>query len=308
MIFVSDEELERLKREIHTRLREGVSEELRGWNWDRPPVAPYSRSILFGVSALAGRYCENFRDIYLRYVLKRKVPVSEKLVRGLFFHRLIYRTISAARSIMLSSWPFKIEELEKALDSIRDLVGKSAEDVALRLGKEPSPEDMVRAEALRKFMVRQIVCEVERVRMRHPWPNVETVLAEALPSVAERRIDGSRLGLSRSLSVDLLEGNLILEVKTGDVRSFHKYAIAGYALALEAATGVPHDAGIIIYVGFLENGDPVLRHRSVLVDDALRREFLAIRDEAAEIVENGIDPGMPAHCPDYCPWRPVCHG
>ena len=308
MIFVPGEELEKLRREVHTRLREGVSEELRGWNWDSPPVAPYSRSVLFGVSALAGRYCETYRDIYLRYVLKRKVPRTEKLVRGLLFHRLIYKMISAARNIVLSSWPFKIEELETALGSTRPLVDESAREVAESLGTKPSPNDVERAEALRRFMVRQILCEIERARMRHPWPNAETVLAEALPSVAERRIDGSRLGLSRSLSVDLLEGNLILEVKTGDIRPFHKYAIAGYALALEAAAGVPHDAGIIIYVGFLENGDPVLRHRSVLVDDALRREFLAIRDEAIEIVENGVDPGMPAHCPDYCPWRPVCHG
>lgn len=308
MIFVPGEELERLRREIHSRLGEGISEDLRGWNWDRSPVAPYSREHLFGISALAGRYCETYRDIYLRYVLGKKVPRTRKLVRGLLLHRVVYRTISFSRSVISSLWPFRMEGLIKELRSGEGIVQAAAEDVKKSLGVEPTEEDVRRARALFEMMVRQVSCEVERVRMRYSWPNVETVLAEALPSVAERKIDGSRLGLSRSLSVDLLEGNIILEVKTGEVRPFHKYAIAGYALALEAATGVPHDAGLILYIGFLENGDAVVRHRTVLVDDGLRREFLAIRDEAAEVVENGVDPGMPAECPEYCPWWGVCHG
>lgn len=308
MIFVSGEEIEKLRREMHSRLKEGISEELRGWNWDRPPMAPYSQRILFGISALANRYCETYRDIYLRYVLRKKVPISDKLIKGLLLHKLVYNTVARARETIIRMWPFRIDDLLHELTADEQPVRTALDEIAKIFGNEAREGLEAIAISLHRFLVRQTVCEVEKARMKYTWPNVETVLAEALPSVAEKRVDGSRLGLSKNLSIDLLEGNIILEIKTGEMHPFHKYTIAGYALVLEAETGVPHDAGMILYIRFLENGDPIVTSSSVIVDDALRREFLAIRDEAMEIVDSGIDPGMPAKCPSYCPWRSVCHG
>ena len=87
----------------------------------------------------------------------------------------------------------------------------------------------------------------------------------------------------------------------------HPYTAAGYALAVEAEEGVEVNFGFIIYLR-MEGRVPRIRFRYFLVGDELRREFLEMRDEAYEIVSSGRDPGMPAKCPNYCPYYPVCRG
>ncbi|MCC5994670.1 MAG: CRISPR-associated protein Cas4, partial [Candidatus Aenigmarchaeota archaeon] len=60
MFFLDRLDLDRRFRLLRKELEgKNISEELRGWNFDSPPVEPSSRSILFSVSTLASRYCES---------------------------------------------------------------------------------------------------------------------------------------------------------------------------------------------------------------------------------------------------------
>ncbi len=57
MYFLSDEEKRLLLRRLAPQARErGVAEELRGWNWDKPPLSPIFETRL-GVYEVAGHYC-----------------------------------------------------------------------------------------------------------------------------------------------------------------------------------------------------------------------------------------------------------
>jgi len=44
-----------------------------------------------------------------------------------------------------------------------------------------------------------------------------------------------------------------------------------------------------------------------VVGDELRREFIEVRDEIAELVDSGIDPGKPNQCPKFCSYYGVCN-
>lgn len=130
----------------------------------------------------------------------------------------------------------------------------------------------------------------------------------AIVGVVERKVDGSFLGLSQELSVDSLSPtNVVFELKTGAPKPFHKLAIAGYALALEACEGVPVDYGLLVYLSFSNSRRvPHISTTPVFVGDELRREFLEQRDSALEMLYSGRDPGLASSCPSTCPYREVC--
>jgi len=80
-------------RSLH-RLREQdpVEEELRGWNWDRPPLRP--RAYLgLGVSEVAYRYCETRRDVFLK-----RMGVAGERTQPLVNGGLVHSVLEAAAS------------------------------------------------------------------------------------------------------------------------------------------------------------------------------------------------------------------
>ncbi|MEM1554903.1 MAG: type I-A CRISPR-associated protein Cas4/Csa1, partial [Thermoproteota archaeon] len=145
---------------------------------------------------------------------------------------------------------------------------------------------------------------------KFPHIDVDSLVNQAVPPIVERKVDGSLIGLSKELSVDVYTpAYAVADIKTGEVRDFHPYAPTGYALALEADEEVAVNFGMIIYVKLTpQRPVPTINTKLFLIGDELRREFLEIRDEAFEIVANARDPGKPTVCPDYCPYYPVCTG
>lgn len=103
MYFLSEEENRLVLRRLAPQARErGVAEELRGWNWDKPPLSPIFDTRL-GVYEVAGHYCPTGRDIYLRRVMKVRVPPSPAMAQGGYdsggesgHQRLLQRTGPAA--------------------------------------------------------------------------------------------------------------------------------------------------------------------------------------------------------------------
>ena len=314
MFFVNKADLDKRVRLMRGRLREvGVSDDLRGWSWDRPPVGPPYGDILLSVSELAGRYCETLRDVYLRRVLRLRVPFSIKLFDGLVLHRVASETLTLVKKTLYSRGVISGADLiEELLPRAKETCERALR-AGLRLGR-PSDEELraslKKAMRLYRFLVVQAGSQLDMVLSKFPHAELDSVISQAVPPIVERRVDGSLVGLSRELSVDIyMPAYAIIDLKTGEMRPFHKYALAGYALALEADEEIEVNYGFVIYLGVEPDKPHIkIRIKSVLINDEVRREFLDIRDEALRIVDAGLDPGMPPRCPSYCPFFSVCHG
>ena len=313
MFFLDRLDLDRrfrlLRRDLEVR---GVSEELRGWCFDSPPVEPPSRSVLFGVSELAGRYCQSLRDIYLRRILNVKPPPSVKMARGIVLHAVNRESLSAVKRLLFSGDSRSGSELiEDLLPLTKDIVDKAifeVENLMAKLSEDAKHQLRVEASAFFRFLVVQAAARVDQAISKYPHSDVDSIISVAVPPVVERKVDGSLIGLSRELSVDIYTPfNAIADLKTGEVREFHPYAATGYALAMEAEEGTPVDFGFVIYVQIEASRlVPSFRLRYFVIGDELRREFLELRDEAYEVISIGRDPGKPQRCPNYCPYYAVC--
>jgi len=292
----------------------GVSEELRGWNYDEPPVKPPSKSATFGVSELAARYCPTLRDVYLKHVLRVKFPPSLKLIRGIILHYVASESISLVKRTIYEKGLISGSQLVEELLPMTSEISKQALNKGRSVSKEITEEYYgvleKESNSFYRFLIVQAASRVDQALSKFPHLNVDSLVNHAIPPISERKVDGSLIGLSRELSIDIYNPPLaIADLKTGEIRPFHKYAPVGYALALEADEGIEVNYGFTIYIKFLENREtPVVKLRYYLLGDETRKEFLEIRDEAMNIVMEGYDPGFPENCPDYCPYYPVCKG
>lgn len=253
------------------------------------------------------------RDIYLRRVLNVKPPPTIKMIRGIVLHMINRESLSIVkRSLFSGDARFGSELVEKLLPLAEDVVDRAISEAERSLFTEMSESDrsQIRAEAIAfyRFLIIQAAARVDQVISKYPHSDIDSIISAAIPPVVERKVDGSLIGLSRELSVDIYTPfNAVADLKTGEVREFHPYAAAGYALALEAEENIPVDFGFIIYVQIKPPRlVPNFKLKYFVISDELRREFLEIRDEAYEVVSIGRDPGKPAKCPDYCPYYSVC--
>ena len=91
-------------RRLYTWSRsDPVDEELRGWNWDKPPLRPRAYLEL-GVSEVASKYCETRRDIWLRRKVGAKPGLSEPLSKGRLIHEAISLAINEASKLIVHDW------------------------------------------------------------------------------------------------------------------------------------------------------------------------------------------------------------
>ena len=243
-----DRRLKLLRLELAQR---SISEELRGWSYDRPPVEPFSRSILFGVGELAGRYCETLRDVYLRRVLRIRPPVNLKMVRGVAIHETIKDVIFRLKRFIYDHLTTGTELVQELIPDDGEVAGSALKRAELSLGhlEDGREEILEQCRSLYRFIVIQAAAKLDYALSKYPHAEPDSIVNIAIPPVAERKIDGSLVGLSRELSVDIYTPyNAVIDIKTGGVRSFHPLTAAGYALALEGEEGTRVDFGFIIYL------------------------------------------------------------
>lgn len=263
-------------RRLH-RLREQdpVEEEYRGWNWDRPPVRP--RAYLgLGVSEVAYRYCPTRRDVYLRR-MGCNGERTQPLVDGSLVHAVFHAACSDVRRELVMG--------ARGWEAYERLAARAVERLE-ELGVELESREWL------LDLYKQLViawCSEE-------WSGL----------FAEYRVDGTPLGLSRNLRVDgLAEGGVVVEVKYGRPHDFHKLALAGYAMALEAEMEIPFDYGILVYVAN-GSGRAGISWDPVYISTSLRGEFLEARDELIDMLISGREPPRATSCPRSCPFRGEC--
>ncbi len=295
MYFLSEEEKRLLLRKLLPQARgKGVAEELRGWNWDKPPLSPIY-GVKLGVFEVAGKYCPTGRDLYLRRVLGLKPVPSPAMAEGTVLHKVLCDMIVESKRIIYNHGP-------RCLEALKSLPGPGR--------SFPQPEEITeerdaaldeKAARLWEFEHRRILSRVEEILTGQPYIGVDSLVALALPVTVEQRLDGSFLGLSSHMSVDafIFSEPMIVDIKFGKPQNFHKLGTTGYALVMESLYEYPINVGCVVYVSF--HGDNLSVKRDFhVIDDELRQWFIEERDERMRIVEEEIDPGFAESCPRTC--------
>lgn len=313
MFFLNKVELDKKFKILRTEYQKlGISEELRGWSWDSPPIEPPIRNATFSVSDIAARYCATLRDIYLKRVKNIKPPLNIKTFEGIIYHNIATKTVTIVKSILfkkgLIGGAELIDELFPYANSLCEEIILKANEVVRGINEDNIEDIKKKALIFYRYLIIQAASQINTISSKFPHIDIDSLVSQAIPPIVERKIDGSLVGLSKELSVDIYTpAYAIADIKTGEIRDFHKYAPTGYALAIEADEEIAVNYGIIIYIKLSkEIFVPIIRTKCFVISDEIRKEFLEIRDNAFEIINNAYDPGKPPVCPDYCPYYPIC--
>jgi len=311
MFFIDPLELDRSLRQLR-QIYGSISEDLRGWNWSNDILSPPLEGIYLGVSEIANRYCLTYRDIYLRRILEKPAPYTYKTIKGWLYHAVSSRSAQEVKSILYHTWPCNGMKLfillqDKKKELIKSLLmGYRVQDYL----SESEILDLKReSEVLFDYIILQAAARLDRILSEvTKIPDVESIITKVVSMDVERLVNGRLLGLSHELRVDMFtDRRVVIDIKTGELRDFHKYTLAGYALAIESDLEIPIDYGIITYL--LVDKDVVkIRNMVYFIGDELRREFIEMRDEAFNIIHNNMDPGKPPTCPGYRIYYNVCNG
>jgi len=300
MYFLAEEERRFVLRWLLPQARENeVHPELRGWNWHQPPLSPVYEARL-GIFEVAGRYCPTGRDVYWRRVEGVKVPPNPAMVEGQVLHRAVAELVIAAKRVIY----------EKGVDCLGGLQALAEVPVALLEAEEVKKVEGLgeKVRLLWDFEHRRIMGRVEGILARQPYIGPDALVALALPVVVEQRLDGRFLGLSAHLAADafVFSEPMIIDLKFGERRDFHRLATTGYALVMESLYEYPINVGCVVYVAF--KGRRILIERDFhFIDDELRQWFIEERDMKMRMVEEGVDPGLAEECYEGCPYWGCCH-
>lgn len=282
---------------------EGVSPELRGWNWSQSPIAPIY-DVHLSVSDITPGYCDTGRNAYLKYARHARQKPNPILEKGMLVHEARSRAIEAAKQVALldpgDGQAFLEEMLEKGRVHVERLLSR------LRAAKPAEAEWIPRKIWYKAAVI--YAAEYERAisRTRHLTPSTLTALVA--PELPEFPVDGTPIGLTPTLRVDsLLPSGIIVEVKTRPLRYDYTLALAGYALALESLFGTPYDYGIILQVAIDERRKTIRAYEHIEgIGDQARSDFIQRRDELQRAIAEDDDPGLPPECSPACPYLHYC--
>lgn len=310
MYFLSEEERKQLARYYLPRAREyGVAEELRGWNWDRPPLQPIY-DVHLGVSDIAGHYCPKDRDLYFRRVEHRPGLPTGAMLEGKLFHALLAKIITLSKRYIYAEGLEKINHLaDYVMDESLKWLESRQNELTWDRQEERWPAIRERAVSLLKFEVERIGARVQEVLTHQPYIQEDSLVASALPVVVEQKLNGNFLGLSGMLSTDALTyaEPIVVDLKFGPRRDFYRLTTTGYALVLESLNDFPVNIGCIVYAQY-KNGRWQIERDIHIIGDELRQKFIDERDEKMRLVYEEYDPGMEVNCKNECAYTSVCVG
>ncbi len=305
MYYLDMIEVKRLTRDLLPRVRDGIDDRLRGWNWFNSPVRPYSSELLLPVWEIACSICPTRRDAWIRHkVLRRSLPTTPQQAEGFVVHRLISSLFLKAKKLAYLG----CEDLrEQLLNEAEEIIQNEIEQVekSVKLSDVGRTVDFCRK--LARWQVARIEERYLDVRVKYPFASEESIVQLAFPVAPEIIIDGSLLGLSRYLRADAawMLGGIIFDIKLGRKESWHRLQVAGYALAFESVFERPIDIGCTVYVSRAGNSIKVERD-FYIIGDHLRSEFLERRDELQMMLLRDDEPAVADRCPKNCIFREYC--
>lgn len=294
MYFLSEIDHKKLINKILPHAREvGVSDELRGWSWHKPPMKPYYEEEKIPMYSVCSKYCPTGRDVFLDRVEGKEGVVAEKIILGVAIHRTVGAVISAF---------MEGEDLD---------FGRWYEDILRRKGVKR------RLETIEKCSKRVWGFALANCRSRflnkvsqQPYASKRDSISTALPFLIEHRVSGELLGLSGILSIDCYDylRGIVFDLKVSEEeREWYKLSPTGYAIVLESIYEVPVDVGCTVYVKF-QDDRLVISKDLFFISDDLRSWWVEERDHKLEIVAQKKDPGIPNICYDECMYWSECRG
>lgn len=275
----------------------GVAEELRGWNWNQPPLSAVYNSPL-AIYEVANKYCPSGRDLYLRRVENIRAVSSFPMIQGRILHQVLADLLTYAKRLIYS---IGVQSYQEILDRLSRPEMVDVEKYTKDLSKEELDDIKRKIDVLVKFETSRIAARIQETLVKQPYIGEDALVANAIPIVVEQKLDGSFLGLSANLSTDAFTFTepVIMDIKFGEPQKFHRLITTGYALVIEAMHEYPVNLGCIVYAGF--KGDRLTIRKDIhIIGDELRQWFIEERDEKMRCVSEEIDPGFPEECPDHC--------
>lgn len=281
----------RALRKLHTRrFYDQIDEDLRGWNWDKPPIKP--KAYLGLVMSDVVSYCPSKRDVWLRRVRGLTPEPTLAMKFGSLVHDVIHKVSQIARKYLVNNtkpWKYYVNILEEVTTSLNNINGEIPEEFFEWI------KDFT------EYLIIQVLSEAS-------WNYVGGSVGSWLPWINEVHVDGSFIGLSKNLRVDaVMEGGLIIDFKTGKPHEIHKIALTGYAMALESNTELPIDYGVLIYINNVGKS-PRITFEPIYISSDLRKDFLDHRDDTIDMIISEREPRPSPPCPDTCPFKNVCVG
>jgi len=282
---------------------------LRGWNWHQSPLKPYSYEILLSVWEIASRICPTNRDVWIRRkVLKKSIPTTPYIAKGIVIHRIIASLFKEAKKNVYLGQLDSLRDrlISKGMSIVEDELGSMSKYVDL---KGFSDEIREFGKEISKYVAVSIENKIMEVRSKYPFIDEEGLVNLVFPFAIELIIDGRFLGLSSYLRADAswVFGGLVYDIKTGYKLKWHKLQLAGYALAIESFYERPVDIGVVIYVNRGLQGLKIEKEIFPITDD-LRSKFLELRDELQMMLIKDKEPPIASNCPKYCLFRKYCYG
>lgn len=151
---------------------------------------------------------------------------------------------------------------------------------------------------------------VQAVLSKQPKIGMDALVHSSIPVVVEQKLDRGVLGFSGHLNVDAFSfESIVLDLKNGLERDFHRLSATGYAFACESILEYPVNICCIVYMKLTPDLPvPSVKRVPFLIDESLRQEFLDLRDEKTRMVVEGRDPRIPSRCPPNCLHIEHCRG
>lgn len=297
---------------------------LRGWETDNTELMVPSELLGQHLSAndISSGYCPTDRDLYLRLIEGKPLPMTWARYRGKAVHK-IYEKVATRIEQYISSSPAigSVDIVKFIQDQQAGIVQETTNDLDSAIGSmnqdlRPSSTERQRLlEGLGKivhFESRIAGSLVDSVIASKFDVNVRSEFANLFPlHVRELTLSAAPLGFSANIKPDLIiNSKLLCEIKTGEPREFHRLDVAAYALAYEYETQRPMDFGIVFNVNITHNRQvPDYRGTEFFViSDKYRRALIANRNRKFEMLTKKADPGEPTDptlCSD-CPYFPEC--
>ena len=296
---------------LEEALKTKISEELRGWSEGVRP----KDELQLPQYIVSGKYCDSARDVWWKYVRKASVKKTKPLLQGGLYHEILAEIIPLSKQYIYNSgvnagFDILTHLMASREVTIEKIFENNRSDVMKLLRVSDINEIKDNMRKMWNYQSVQIAASVDMVLSKFMWIDADALVAKAIPISVEQKLDGSRIGLSRQLSVDALKvpHTVIMDVKTGKPRKFHDLTVTGYAMAYESEFKVPVDIGCIIYPQFLEKKSvPYIEKKFYIVTDELRKAFLEERNRKASIILEERDPGLASYCPESCGYFMNCH-
>lgn len=304
MYFLADEEKKQLLRYYLPKARElGIAEELRGWNWHLPPLEPVYKTTL-ALYEVAGGYCPTGRDVYLRRVQRIKGKPNLAMIQGSVLHAVVADIIVAAKRAI---YTYGVANYLAICETIQNHTPAIPYHLLEQTNEQEKAETEQKVDILSNFEKARLLSRLQEILTKHPYIGEDSLVNLTAPVAVEQKLDGVFLGLSGSLSTDafIFSEPMILDLKFGEPRDFHRLSTTGYALVMEALYEFPVNLGCIVYGEF--RGNRLIIKRDIhIINDELRQWFIEARDEKSRLVAEEIDPGLGEECYDTCPYYSIC--